>query len=1538
MSSIDERIVSMQFDNEQFEKNVGTTLKSLTTLENSVDGLNNVSTAGLANAIESLQDRFSNLGIVGMTVIQNLTNRFVDAGINMAKSLTIDQVAAGFEKYTANTKTVKALLNSTGEDIDTVTDKISSLSWYSDATSYSYNAMVSALKSFTAQDIKMDEAIPAIMGIGNSLSYAGLAAEEASYAFELYSKAMGQGYLGNIQWKSLNNMGAATANLKQQYIDAAVAVGTLTKVSDGLYKTNQGLTVSIKDFDMTLGHQKGKWLTREVMMQVFSDVYGSYTKRLQEFMAQEENAGMTVDQAIKKFNELNGITEDFGLKAFKSAQEARTFSEAVGAVRDAASSAWRGIFENVFGNAEEATLMWTSFSDWLYDAFMGPSEMMFNLTTEWKRLGGRDQMLQGFANIADALSNLVAPITRAFNAVFGVATGSKLGQTLKDITDKFVEFTEKLKISDETAGKLIKIFSGLFNAIKIVKDILGQVGDAFGIILEHLKPFGGKILDAAAAMGQWISKNKDFLSMKDGLITGLAELIGRFIDFVANAKPLEWIFTTVTNLASKLWEKLKELGEQLKNTFTPITDNNLNFENILKLIATLGGAQYIKLTVFDRLKELGSLPAAIFGKDGALMTGLKAFSDSMKEWALVDASATQMKNIALSLLILAGAMVLLASVDVDKLMGSMAGMTVAVKLMEDVLQRIAALPGGLSARGKIAESGFAMVEIAAAMLIMAKAMEAISGLDFNQIIKGIAGIGAVMLEMSLFVKSMKGIHVNPSGAFAMILIATSLLIMSQGIEMMGDIPVATLKQGLLSIAAILAEIAVYSRLSKPEGLMESAASMVVLGAAILILAKGIDAIGGMSFNVVAQGLIGIAAGLTVLGAALKLVPSNLGAAVSIGILSTSMIALAAAFSILGNLSFAQIGVGLAAIIPTLGAAFALFKLLDPGRTIAISAALVIFAAALNLLIPPFYAFGNMDLATIGTALLAIGGALGIFGVMALVLSEAIIPMLGLAAAMALFGAGVAAFGAGMATLAASGIAATAAFIGSVELWLTAIPQMAAAIVKAFTVLLNALAEAITAAIPTLLESLGSAIEALLDFLLIRMPEFTIKGAEVVIAFLDGLSSKMPEMIESAINFIAVFITSLAKSLKDHKQELITGIDELILNIFDIVWGAITGLIKGIGDRIPEVFKKGVELIGGFLGGIIEKGAEINQHMNAIIDQAGEAIAKKWEEVKQWGADIWNKIKEGFKNAIDNLASGAKSIGKAVLDGLGVGLDDSSSLKSLLSKAGGVATSILSKFKNVLGIASPSHQTEILAGFLMDGFVVGIDKTSFRAEDEAAECAERILEAFGDPLADMVAKLEEEVEMNPEITPVINLEEFDKGLNEMGMGMAMVKEYMTDLSATHAVDDWNKSYDEWKSNRKDYLSQFGGADTTGSTYGLTYDLAFGTNDDRTKVVFGASTIDMVAAAAHGLLTEEAREQWNKYATDEQKARYNYQVTYIQNNNSPKSLDNDTIYRQTNQQLKDTALQMTGAGAGNHTGTKVTRGTPLTPSTYKVVLDS
>lgn len=1491
MSSIDERIVSMQFDNQAFEKNVGTSLDSLKKLESSVDGLNGLNTDKLADQISNISDRFNVLGIIGMTALQNITNRFVDMGVKMAKSLTIDQVSAGFDKYTENTKNVKALLNSTGLSIDEVSEKLDSLSWYSDATSYSYNAMTSALKSFTAQDIDIDKAIPAIMGIGNSLSYAGLAAEEAGAAFNLYSKAMGQGYLGNIQWKSLNLMGAATSELKRNFIEAAVAEGTLKEVGDGLYKTNQGLSVSLQDFDMTLSHQKGKWLTNAVMMRVFGEQYGSYTQKLQAFMAQEENASLTVDQAMKKYAELHGELDEFGKKAFLAAQEARTFNEAVSAVKDAASSAWRGIFENVFGNAEEATAMWTSFSNWLYDAFMGPTEMMYALTTEWKRLGGREGMLKGFANLAEALNKIVEPIKRAFNAIFGVATGSKLGAILKDITDKFEAFTAKLIISDETTGKLIKIFTGLFSVIKIIKDALGNLVDGFLNLLGLTKPLGGSLLDAAANFGMFLNKMRVFIDEKGGLLSGFGAFCGALRETLENAKPVEFIFGKIKDAASFLGEKLKELGKQLKDTFGPKFRESFNFDNFFKFVAALGGLSALKLGVLDPLKNLSGILSNFEGLLDPVISTLSKFSMQ------ISPIVPNLKETATSLLILAGALFLLSSIDPERLASGLAGLASAMgmmtKFMTSFSSNLPNLGKGLEGLAKSFEAGqmaSSMIKIAGALLIVSFALKMLGGLDLDEMLQGIIGIGAVMFELSVFANSLNTVEITPKTGMAMILIATSLLIMSKAIESIGTLDLGVMQQGLLGIAGILAEIGIFSRLLDPTGMVSTSIAMVILGGAILIIAQAIDKMGSMPFEVIIQGLTSMGAALTVLGIALKLIPSNIGAAVSIGILSVSMIAMGEAFKILGSIQFDQIGHALAAILPTLAAAFVLFKFLNPVTTIAVSASLVVFAAAINLLVPAFYALGNLSLQQIGLALLAIAGSIGLLGGMAFLLQGLIVPMLGLAAAMGLFGVGVAAFATGMATLAASGTVAAATLVGTLEIFLTSVPMLGEAILKALTALIEAFCGALLAAGPTLLATLKTTIESILGFLIVEMPKFIEMGMTIVISFINGITAKLPELVDAAVTMIVTFLNSLATSLEKNKDTLIKSIDTLILTIFDIVWGAITGLLKMIKDRIPEIWQKGIDFIGGFLLGIAEKGKEINDKMWEMVDRAGEAIDAKMKEIKEWGANIFKKIKEGLVEAFEKPINGIKTVAKNLLEGFKKGLDDPTTQNSLMAKVGGVGSKILGKFREVLGIASPSKETELLAEWMMKGFVVGIDATTFEAEEEAAKASEKILEAFGDPLAEMIAKLEEDVEMNPTITPVLDLTEFDAGIDHMGSGISMVQEIIGDVKAETNLESWKKKFDEWKKG-------------SGKWEDLTYELATGHAGSGRKVQYGASDMDMAVAAANGMMTAEARKVWQKNATKEdvERAVYLYQVN--QNITSPSAIQEAEIYRQFTNGMKD-----------------------------------
>lgn len=499
----------------------------------------------------------------------NLANKLK----NLISSLTVDQINAGFAKYTSSTKDIVAIMNQADMSMEEVEARVEKLSWYSDATSYSYSAMVQALKNFVAQGIDMDTAIDMIMGMGNSLSYAGLAAEEASSAFTVYSKAMGQGYVSLTQWKSLNLMSASTKKLKQQFIDAAVELGKLKKVGEDAYKVvGSGLDVSISAFESTLSAEGGKWLDTDVLQAIFSVNYGDYVSQLYEFSKAHGYLTLSIEDQMQKFDMSTKGVDEFGKKSFLAAQQARTLSEAVNAVKDAASTLWKDVFTQVFGNAVEATEMWGNFSGWLYDIFIPPLLQISNLLKIWKDAGGRDELLKLFSGLSNILTSITAPIKNAYNAIFGPLAEFDLVKP----TQSLRVFAESLELSSESSEHLGHIFESVFKLVEQGSRIFTIFGDINRRLVKALMP----IIDIVLALTDYlVSIFVELLNFDKvmNLISLAAYKLGNILIGVSK-KLSEWanaVNTMVENnlqpaldFVDALWAGLRKVANYIKTMFS----------------------------------------------------------------------------------------------------------------------------------------------------------------------------------------------------------------------------------------------------------------------------------------------------------------------------------------------------------------------------------------------------------------------------------------------------------------------------------------------------------------------------------------------------------------------------------------------------------------------------------------------------------------------------------------------------------------------------------------------------------------------------------------------------------------------------------------------------------------------------------------------------------------------------------------------------------------------------------------------------------
>lgn len=411
-NSVDNRVVSMEFDNAKFERNVAQSLDTLKHLDKSLDGLTNsskkfdgVSFEDLANSIDSIASRFTLMGRITQKVFDEIASGIVNLGKKMVNDFAIEPVTAGWDKYAEKTTSVQTIMNATGESIEFVEEQLGRLNRFTDETSYNFSDMTSNIAKFTSQGIELDTAVTQMQGIATWAASAGQNAQAASRAMYNISQAMGAGSMKLIDWKSIQNANMATKEFKEQAIAAGIAAGTLVEQEDKIVTATGGVEVSAKNFEQTL--QKG-WFNTQAMQKVFSDygkfadtvdeVYESFGEKftvseLMEWSEQMENAGDSaedaadfqkhlaeetgltgkeLDELTTSLQKLNSEELKFSRATYKAAQEAKTFGDAVDATKDAVSTAWMNVFQTIFGNYEEARHLWTDMANWWYDIFAEP--------------------------------------------------------------------------------------------------------------------------------------------------------------------------------------------------------------------------------------------------------------------------------------------------------------------------------------------------------------------------------------------------------------------------------------------------------------------------------------------------------------------------------------------------------------------------------------------------------------------------------------------------------------------------------------------------------------------------------------------------------------------------------------------------------------------------------------------------------------------------------------------------------------------------------------------------------------------------------------------------------------------------------------------------------------------------------------------------------------------------------------------------------------------------------------------------------------
>lgn len=650
---VDERVVEMRFDNAQFEKNVHQTMQSLEQLNDSLrldgaeKGFEKISDASakvdfdeMQGALDNLSGKFSAVEVMGVAALSHITRQAVDTGEKLVKSLSLDQVTSGWNKYAQKTASVQTIMNATGKSIAKVNGYLEKLMWFSDETSYSFTDMTQSLGQLTASGGDIEKVIPMIMGMANATAYAGKGASEFSRVIYNLNQSYSQGYLSLMDWKSVELAGVATAELKKQIIDTGVELGKIKKGD-----------VTVGTFSSTLST---KWADKAVMETAFGK-FAEFSEAVKKMV--DAHPGMLASQAI---DALADQYDEVTVKAFKAAQEAKSFSEAVDATKDAVSSGWMETFDILFGNYEEAKGFWSDLAEEFWNMFAGGAAGRNN----WLKSAfgsGLDQLLgtEGFGEAGDNYTNLLqkALVNQGLLSEEGIEEAGSFqkaleesgvtAQQLYEVLGEVAEhYHQRAAMSDEELDKL-----------GFDRDKVDALANAYDSMAEQIQNGSVNLDDLAGKMNQLSGREHFFngiLNVLEGINSVLSPIRDGFGDvFMTDGSPLYNFLRGFDELTGKM-ALSEETAEKVQKVFTGV---------FRVLSIGLKGVKTVGKTVFMILGKLLDLLSPM----GDLLLNIGSCIGNLLTW--VDESLGQAESLSDVLGILVGAVAALVSPIADVVKG-----------------------------------------------------------------------------------------------------------------------------------------------------------------------------------------------------------------------------------------------------------------------------------------------------------------------------------------------------------------------------------------------------------------------------------------------------------------------------------------------------------------------------------------------------------------------------------------------------------------------------------------------------------------------------------------------------------------------------------------------------------------------------------------------------------------------------------------------------------------------------------------------------
>lgn len=896
-TSIEDKVVSLKFDNVQFSKGVGESQKSLEQLnkalqmKNGTKGLDDIESrasrfnlSALADAPQAVAEKFSFLATTAAVALGNIAAKAISTGATLLNSFTMQPIMDGFGEYETKMGSIQTILANTaskGTTLSQVTDALDTLNTYADKTIYNFAEMTHNIGLFTNAGLGVEESASMIKGFSNAAAASGTTSSAAANAAYQLSQALSAGSIKLMDWRSLTNAGMGNKNMQEGLVQIAEAMGTLSANGTSAEKVQENFNESLS---------KG-WLTADVMSKYLQIMAGDIDAATMAEM------GLTEAQ-IEQFQVQQKNAEE-------AATKVRTFTQLVGTIQETIGSGWSKTFEILLGNFDEASELFTNINNVISPMIDGMSDARNALLQGWADLGGRKDIIDGLASAFNSVSSIIGTIGNAFKEIFPPIAA----ENLKTISEGFKNFMKALEPSEESLRRLgivaktvfafLKVFvdtvsagfrvmsAGVSRALQTVRkalDILpvGSVIDSLDGVGEKLASWTG-IADLAAKSIEQINKFFDFLDQQlEHLKPTITEAVKEFMAFfkvwtaglsgadggegfaskwqesIAKVKnALASAKEAITNFFKAHFnqEAFNGIWDRMKETVTNFVDwlKSLSIGDVLKKGLAAGGIGALAVgfnkglgAFMDIARSFTSVGNGLAGLLDSVRDAIKAYETEIKSKALL--------NVAKSIAILAGSIFLLSLIPLKDVAVS----TVAVGVA------LAALVGGLVAMDKYAKDpkklamlSTTLVALSISVLILSVAAKNLSEVPIENVVASTTAVTALLIALA----GMTRVLASGSGSLAkkvlgLLAMAVAVYILAKAVALIADIPIDKMATaggvvaGLTLVMGLMGFI-----MGKSKAKAGPLLAMVGVAAAVYILGKAVAQLGSLSQKQLEQGII-----------------------------------------------------------------------------------------------------------------------------------------------------------------------------------------------------------------------------------------------------------------------------------------------------------------------------------------------------------------------------------------------------------------------------------------------------------------------------------------------------------------------------------------------------------------------------------------------------------------------------------------------------------------------------------------------------------